>query len=164
MHRLSEKKNEKKVSKENQKESQVLSLSCPIIAYGTGRDKDKTGQFKISVPFNNIMDFLIVEEFNKFWYLFGVNEKLFPHRRSCTLRLWMEMPREKRAAIIAELEKNGAPANRNPYFYVQDFVRPPTLKMTYSEYYRKYGTTEERDGWKMANPTGQQVIYVKTIL
>ena len=107
------------------------------------------------------MDYLIVEEFNRFWYLFGVNEKLFPHRRSCTLRLWMDMPKEKRAAIIDHLERHGPPANRNPYFYVQDFTRPPIQKMSYREYYARYGTTEERDGWKMENPTGQQVIYVK---
>ena len=35
------------------------------------------------------------------------------------------------------------------------------LVLTYAEYYAKYGTTLERDGWKMANPTGQRVIYVK---
>ena len=33
--------------------------------------------------------------------------------------------------------------------------------LSFQEYYQRYGTTEERDGWKMANPTGQQVIYVK---
>ena len=33
--------------------------------------------------------------------------------------------------------------------------------LTYNEYYERYGTTEEKDGWKMANPTGQKVIYVK---
>ena len=107
------------------------------------------------------MDFAIVEEFNRFWYLFGVNERLYPHRRSCTLRLWMETPKEKRAAITDELERNGAPPNRNPYFYIQDFARPLIRTMSYSDYYRKYGTTEERDGWHMANPTGNQVIYVK---
>ena len=35
------------------------------------------------------------------------------------------------------------------------------LEMSYDAYYGKYGTTEERDGWKMENPTGRQVIYVK---
>ena len=34
-------------------------------------------------------------------------------------------------------------------------------QLSYAEYYAKYGTTEEQDGWKMANPTGQKVIYVK---
>jgi len=107
------------------------------------------------------MDYLIVEEFNRFWFLFGVNEQLFPHRRSCTLRLWMDMPPKKRAAIIDHLERHGAPPNRNPYFYVQDFTRPCKQVLSYHAYYQKYGTTEERDGWKMENPTGQQIIYVK---
>ena len=34
--------------------------------------------------------------------------------------------------------------------------------MTFDEYYTKYGTTEERDGWHMVNPTGNRVIYLKT--
>ena len=35
------------------------------------------------------MDYLIVEEFNRFWALFAVNERLYPHRRACTLNLWI---------------------------------------------------------------------------
>ena len=34
--------------------------------------------------------------------------------------------------------------------------------LSYAEYYKRYGTTEPRDGWKMANPTGQKIIYVKS--
>ena len=49
------------------------------------------------------MDYLIVEEFNRFWALFAVNERLYPHRRACTLNLWMKMPQEKRSAIIDTL-------------------------------------------------------------
>ncbi len=33
--------------------------------------------------------------------------------------------------------------------------------LSYAEYYKRFGTTKERDGWQMANPTGQKVIYVK---
>ena len=33
--------------------------------------------------------------------------------------------------------------------------------LSYAEYYAKYGTTEEKDGWKMANPTGEKVVYVR---
>jgi hypothetical protein len=39
-------------------------------------------------------------------------------------------------------------------------IRRETL--SYAAYYAKYGTTEERDGWHMENPTGNRVIYVKT--
>lgn len=38
-------------------------------------------------------------------------------------------------------------------------VRSQTL--SFADYYRRYGTTEPMDGWQMANPTGQKVIYVK---
>ena len=33
--------------------------------------------------------------------------------------------------------------------------------LSFNEYYERYHTTEEMDGWKMENPTGQQVVYVK---
>ena len=52
------------------------------------------------------------------------------------------------------------------FFAIEDVVlqqrrqRPPRV-LSYAAYYARYHTTEERDGWKMANPTGQQVIYVK---
>lgn len=82
------------------------------------------------------MDYLIVEEFNRFWELFAVNERLYPHRRACT-------------------------PNRNPYFFVQDYGRPRTQTLSFNEYYKLYGTTAERDGWKMTNPTGNQIMYVK---
>ena len=75
------------------------------------------------------MDYLIVEEFNRFWALFAVNERLYPHRRACTLNLWMKMPQEK--------------------------------TLSFNEYYKLYGTTAERDGWKMTNPTGNQIMYVR---
>ena len=107
------------------------------------------------------MDYVIVEEFNRFWDLFSVDERLFPHRRVCTLNLWMQMPPEKRSAIIEELERNGPPRRANPYFYVQDFGRVTPRTLSYRDYYARYGTTEERDGWRMVNPTGNQVIYVK---
>ena len=40
----------------------------------------------------------------------------------------------------------------------QDYGRPRTQTLSFSEYYKLYGTTAERDGWKMTNPTGNQVI------
>ena len=107
------------------------------------------------------MDYLIVEEFNRFWELFAVNERLYPHRRACTLNLWMKMPQEKRSAIIEELEHYGPPPNRNPYFFVQDYGRSRTQTLSFNEYYKLYGTTAERDGWKMTNPTGNQIMYVR---
>ena len=33
--------------------------------------------------------------------------------------------------------------------------------LSMADYYAKYGTTSETDGWHMENPTGNKVIYVK---
>ena len=33
--------------------------------------------------------------------------------------------------------------------------------LSYADYYARYHTTEPRDGWQMANPTGNKIIYVK---
>ena len=38
------------------------------------------------------------------------------------------------------------------------------MTLSYKQYYARYGTTMELDGWKMENPTGQQVVYIKTVL
>ena len=69
-----------------------------------------------------VMDYSIIEEFNRFWILFGVDETKFPKRRACTLRLWMDMPQERRNAIIDHLRRNGAQPDKNPYFFIQDFT------------------------------------------
>jgi len=34
--------------------------------------------------------------------------------------------------------------------------------LSFNDYYRRYNTSEERDGWHMTNPTGNKVIYVRT--
>ena len=36
-------------------------------------------------------------------------------------------------------------------------------QLSYADYYARYGTTIPQDGWKMINPTGQRVIYVKEL-
>ena len=44
------------------------------------------------------------------------------------------------------------------FFFVQDYGRSRTQTLSFNEYYKLYGTTAERDGWKMTNHTGNQVI------
>ena len=101
-------------------------------------------------------------DFETYWALFKPDEQ-FENRRDATQIEWDACPLEKKQAIIAWLRKHGAYKGRNPYFFIQDFrVRQPKQQvLTYAAYYAKYGTTLERDGWKMTNPTGNQVIYVK---
>lgn len=63
----------------------------------------------------------ITEQFNRFWRLYKVDETRFPRRRAATFKLWLDKDPAARAAMMAEVEANGGPKGKNPYFYVQEF-------------------------------------------
>ena len=98
-------------------------------------------------------------DFNIYWTLIG-GDIHFANRRDAAKQAWDAHP-EKHFAIITWLRAHGKYPNRNPYFFILDFQNKRTQTLTFQQYYARYGTTEERDGWKMENPTGQKVIYVK---
>ena len=64
----------------------------------------------------------IIAQFNRFWRLYKVDETRFPHRRAATLLLWNEKHPQDREAMLKEVEANGGPKGKNPYFYVQEFA------------------------------------------
>lgn len=98
--------------------------------------------------------------FEDYWELFAPDPE-FANRRLATQRLWEQCPPDRRRAIIEWL-KSGRPKNtRNPYFFVQDFRILKQETISYADYYARYHTTEEQDGWHMENPTGNKVIYVR---
>ena len=91
-----------------------------------------------------------MESFELFWDLFDPDPEFNNRRRACR-ELW-EKKGEQQQAII-EFLKSGKPrSSRNPYYFLEDFRfrRPQT--MSFNDYYAKFGTTEERDGWKMVKP------------
>ena len=94
----------------------------------------------------------------------------YKRRRGVCERLWSSYEPGRQEAIYERISgklRRGEFVNKNPYFAIEDNAieahQPRRLEMSYANYYAKYGTTEERDGWKMANPTGNKVIYVKTL-
>ena len=99
-------------------------------------------------------------DFNTYWTLIG-GDTNFADRKAAAEKAWYLGSQEKQQAIIHWLQTHGRYPGRNPYFFILDFQTKRTQTLTFNEYYAKFGTTEERDGWKMANPTGQKVIYVK---
>lgn len=101
-------------------------------------------------------------DFEIYWTLIG-GEVNFADRKAAAARAWSLCSAEKQLAIITWLRAHGKYTNRNPYFFILDFQAKHRQILSYSDYYAKYGTTEERDGWKMENPTGQKVVYVKTL-
>ena len=98
--------------------------------------------------------------FDDYWELFAPDPE-FANRRAATQRLWEQCVPDRRRAIIDWLKAGHTKCTRNPYFFVLDFRAPRKQTLTYAQYYAKFGTTEPRDGWHMANPTGNKVIYEK---
>jgi hypothetical protein len=102
-----------------------------------------------------------MEDFNLFWDLFNPDPE-FANRNRATYSLWLQKSDKTKKAVIEWLKsKDKRPTTRNPYFFLLDFREPRQQTLTFKEYYARYGTTLEQDGWRMTNPTGQQVIYIK---
>lgn len=79
--------------------------------------------------------------------------------------LWNSFSPEKRQYIycrIEEKKKRKEFVDYNPLLALKrTYSAPKPQIMSFNDYYAIFGTTEERDGWKMENPTGNKVIYVK---
>jgi len=79
--------------------------------------------------------------------------------------LWESFSSDKQDYIYSRIEekkKRKEFVDYNPKFAIEkNSAAPKPQEMSFYDYYVKYGTTEERDGWKMQNPTGNKVIYVK---
>ena len=88
-------------------------------------------------------------------------------RRGACERLWQGYGEARQEEIYQRIEgklARGEFVNENPYFAIEDNAKQPKKRvemMSFNDYYVKFGTTEEKDGWKQANPTGNKVIYVK---
>ena len=86
---------------------------------------------------------------------------------------WKSMSdaQQRRVYELLQSKKKQAELNPNPYFALNNAMqedeqqqaraKPRIQILSYADYYARYGTTEETDGWHMANPTGNKVIYVK---
>lgn len=98
--------------------------------------------------------------FENYWELFSPDAE-YANRRSAAQRLWAQCKTDRQQAIIDWLKAGKPKCTNNPYFFIQDFQMPKRQTLSFAEYYARYGTTSETDGWHMENPTGQQVVYVK---
>ena len=81
------------------------------------------------------------------------------------LTLWNSFSPDKQQFIYLRIEQK---KNRkefvdyNPLWAIEkNNVAPRKQILSMDEYFKRYDTTAETDGWKMVNPTGNQVIYVK---
>ena len=108
--------------------------------------------------------------FNEFWELLSPKVEYANRRRTC-YELWNTLSEERQEALfesISEKLSKGKFVDYNPLFAMKNNSFPMGRAgvgyhqtLSYADYYARYGTTEETDGWHQANPTGQKVIYVK---
>ena len=101
--------------------------------------------------------------FNEFWELLSPKVEYANRIRAC-FELWNTLPENRQDALyetIADKLSKGKFVDYNPLFAMKNNSQPQQQILSYADYYARYGTTEERDGWHMANPTGNKVIYIK---
>ena len=101
-----------------------------------------------------------MENFEVFWELFNPDPEFNNRHRACRL-LW-EQKGEQQQAILEFLRSGKQRSSRNPYYFLADFRVRPALQLSYADYYAKFGTTEEQNGWRREFlPEQQKTIYVK---
>ena len=81
--------------------------------------------------------------------------------------LWESFSPEKQQEVFLKIEKKKLEkkfVDYNPLLAIRNnsIERSKTRQtLSFEDYYRTFGTTEEQDGWHKENPTGNAVIYVK---
>ena len=107
-----------------------------------------------------------MKTFIDIWELLSPKVEYANRRRAC-YELWNKLPENRQDALyetIRDKLSKGKFVDYNPLFAMKNNSQQPFRRqvLSYADYYAKFGTTEERDGWKMENPTGNKVIFVKT--
>ena len=102
--------------------------------------------------------------FDYLWQLLNPQNEYLAMRNYCQ-KIWETIPLEKQRLIYQNIQAKKAKGlfvDYNPFYAIQKNGSPPKQQtLSFADYYARYGTTEPQDGWRMANPTGQKVIYVK---
>jgi hypothetical protein len=108
-----------------------------------------------------------MKTFEEIWALLKPKIDYEQLRGKCR-NLWNSFPSDKQDYVYARIEeklKRKEFVDYNPLFAIEkNAIAPKPLVMSFNDYYAKYGTTEERDGWIMVTPKkpgDPPVYYVK---
>jgi len=105
--------------------------------------------------------------FDTLWTLVEQHGSVAEFYKADLARLWDTYTDDQRQAIYDAIRtklQRGLFVHYNPVKAVLDNApKPPKVqKLSYAEYYAKYGTTEEQGGWKRVFMKDEQkTIYVK---
>ena len=106
-----------------------------------------------------------MESFDYIWELLAPLPKFFNRRNKC-FEVWQNLPLDQQREIYNRLKDKktkGKFIDNNPYFAIVNNLAPQEPKeMDFDTYYKKYGTTEDTDGWKRKFLQDEgRTIYVK---
>ena len=104
--------------------------------------------------------------FEDFWILVADRGRVAHYYKDECATLWKKYTPQQQQAIYDAIEKKiraGKFVSFRPNEAIRDNVpkAPEIQVLSFEDYYKRYQTTLETDGWHMENPTGQKVIYVK---
>ena len=106
--------------------------------------------------------------FEDFWKMHDPSPE-YQHMYNYCEKIWNALPEDKQQLIydnVSYKKDNHLFVDYNPYYAIQKNGNPRRTRrqqMSYNEYYIKYGTTEEVDGWtRVFLPDKQTTIYVKS--
>ncbi len=107
----------------------------------------------------------MMDYFNELWRLLRKHGSSAKREQECAA-LWAtyspEMQKSLYETIRTKLERNKF-VHYDPLRAIQENAQAlMSQTLSYADYYARYHTTEPRDGWKIANPTGNKVIYVRS--
>jgi len=107
-----------------------------------------------------------METFVFLWQLLE-SHGVVPGKKEECARLWATFTLEQQRHIYRSIRDKlqaGKFVNYNPVYAVRENApkRQPPQVLSYTDYYAKFGTTEEQNGWEREFlPEQQKTIYVK---
>ncbi|MBO4454018.1 MAG: hypothetical protein J5761_03060 [Paludibacteraceae bacterium] len=106
-----------------------------------------------------------MNSFDYIWTLLEPKKEYEPVRNRCLL-LWNTFTLEQQRRIyqtIRNRKKEHLFVDYNPLFAIERFSRAPQKQtLSFNDYYIRFGTTEEKDGWRRVFlPDKQTTIYIK---
>ena len=72
------------------------------------------------------MDSDLYAQYCDFWELFKTCDQ-YRNRKTAAFGQWRTRSAAARQAMISYVREKGSPANRNPYFWIQDFPEPEPI-------------------------------------
>jgi len=109
-----------------------------------------------------------MESFDFLWLMLE-KHGVIPNKKAEAARLWNTYDLQQQRQIyraIRERINAGKFVNYNPVLAITANApkAKKTITLSYAEYYRAFGTTEEQAGWKkIFLPDQQKTIYVKNL-